>query len=247
MYKRHMEIKTKIKSNIYTHFKILGILLPLVLMNCDLCLLPDPKPVVPFVPFIDLSVKQEWQYLRWEKPYSGDRAFTGDTVSVSIIDRDNSKVIFYERTACADANSPADTATICFQIEDSYFRQVGINRSKVFGFVANHGGILIFTHIDSNLVTVNIDTALYLIREQTGKGRFIGNSDSLEVFSELYHNVNIYYDDTPLPYDGIGHLAIFSPEEGILSTIYFGGFSPVEQFGYQLIRSRKHPKRSEDG
>ncbi len=215
---------------------ILSFLLPVVLLNCDSSTSPDSQPTVPRVPFTKLEVGQEWRYARWEKLYSGDCAFTGDTVSVTIIAKEAGIVTFYEHPVNTDSISPSHTATFRFQIEDSRLRQVGTNRSRVFGFVANHDEILILTDIDSNLVTVDMDTSLFLIREQTGKSRFIGHSDNVQIFSETYQNVIVYYDETPTYADGFGHLAILSLEEGIVATIYFGGFSPIEQYGYQLIR-----------
>lgn len=183
-----------------------------------------------------MEVGQEWRFASWEKLYSGNRVFTDDTVSVTIIANKTGIVTFYEHLVNADSISPSDTATFRFQIEDSLLKQIGTNRSMVFGFVENHDSVLILNDIDSNLVTVDMDTSLFLIREQTGKSRFIGHSDNVQIFSETYQNVIVYYDETPTYADGFGHLAILSLEEGIVATIYFGGFSPIEQHGYQLVR-----------
>jgi hypothetical protein len=171
----------------------------------------------------------------WEKLYTGDRTFTGDTISVSIIDKEDGLVTFYERSANVDSYSPLDTATFKFQIGNSYLKQVGVNSSRIFGFLVSHDDMLVLTDINSNLVTIDIDTSLFLIREQTGKGLFVGHSNSVELFLDTYEDVIIYYDETPTYVDGCGHLVVFSLEEGIVATIYFGGFSPVEQTGYQLI------------
>jgi hypothetical protein len=209
----------------------LGIGFLLVFLNCS----PGTGPEDP-VPFTNLEVGQEWQYVVWEKLYTGDRTFTGDTISVSIIDKEGGLVTFYERSANVDSYSPLDTATFKFQIENSYLKQVGVNSSRIFGFLVSHDDMLVLTDINSNLVTIDIDTSLFLIREQTGKGLFVGHSNSVELFSNTYENVIVYYDETPTYVDGCGHLVVFSLEEGIVATIYFGGFSPVEQYGYQLIR-----------
>ena len=115
-------------------------------------------------------------------------------------------------------------------------KQMATNHSRLFGFVANHDGILTLTDIDSNYVTIDMDTSLFLIREQVGKNRFVGYSNSVQLFTDKYRKVIVYYDETPTYVDGFGHLVFFSIEEGIVATIYFGGFSRIEQFGYQLIK-----------
>lgn len=218
------------KSKIKALYVILYILIPLLFFNCS----PGTGPGEQ-VPFTDLEVGQEWQYVVWEKLYEGERTFTGDTISVSIIAKDVEAVTFYEHPVNRDSVLPLDTATFSFQIENAYLKQVGVNRSRVFGFLANHDGMLTLANINSNLVTIDIDTSLFLIREQTGKSLFVGYSNSVEIFSDTYDDVIIYYDETPTYVDGCGHLVVFSLEEGIVATIYFGGFSPVEQTGYQLI------------
>ena len=215
---------------------ILPLLLSVVIFNCDSTTSPDTEPPVTSVSFADLEVGQKWLYAKWEKRYSGERMFTGDTISVSVIAKDAGIVTFYESPAHIDSISSWDTTTFKFQLEDSVLRQVGINRSRVFGFIGNHDGILTLAHIDSNRVTVDIDTSLHLIREQTGKSRFVGHSDTVELFSDIYEDVIVYYDETPTYVDGFGHLAIFSREEGMVATIYFGGFSPIEQYGYKLVK-----------
>ena len=209
----------------------IGILIPLVLLNCSLSTGPREQ-----VPFTALEVGQEWQYVVWEKLYDGERTFTGDTISVSIIDKEGGLVTFYERSANVDSYSPLDTATFKFQIENSYLKQVGVNSSRIFGFLASHDYMLVLTDINLDPVTINIDTSLFLIREQTGKSVFVGHSNSVELFLDTYENVIVYYDETPTYVDGCGHLVVFSLEEGIVATIYFGGFSSVEQYGYQLIK-----------
>lgn len=224
------------ESRIKIVYVILSFLLPGALLNCDSSTSPDSQPTMPRVPFTELEVGQEWRFESWEKLYSGNRVFTGDTVSVTIIANKTGIVTFYEHLVNTDSISPSDTATFRFQIEDSLLKQIGTNRSMVFGFVANHDSVLILNDIDSNHVTVDMDTSLFLIREQTGKSRFIGHSDNVQIFSETYQNVIIYYDETPTYADGFGHLAILSLKEGIIATIYFGGFSPIEQYGYQLVR-----------
>jgi hypothetical protein len=225
-----------VKSNIKSLYVSLNILVLLVLFNCDSSTSPETDPKVPKVLFTDLVVGQKWQYAKWEKLYLGNRIFTGDSIAVSIIAKEDRKVTFYERPANTDSISPPDTAIFSFQIEDPILRQVGINRSKVFGFVANHDGILTLTDIDSNRVTLDMDNSLFWMREQTGKSRFNGHSDRIELFSDTYENVIIYNDETPIYMDGFGQLAIFSLEECIVTTIYFDGFSLIEQYGYQLIR-----------
>jgi hypothetical protein len=145
-------------------------------------------------------------------------------------------VTFFESAVHADSTLPCDTATVQFQLEGSFLRQIGENRSRLLGFTANHEGILHLTEIDSNHVSVDLDTSLFFIRQQTGKSRFVGHSDRVRLFSDTYDNVNVYYDQTPTYYDGFGHLAIHSPQDGLVATIYFGGFSNLEQYGYQLIR-----------
>ncbi len=219
------------KSNTKTLSVIVGVFLVLVIFNCSL----GTEPGVP-EPFSNLEVRQEWQYVEWEKPYTENRMFTGDTISVSIIAKEGRMVTFYECTINADSVSPLDTATFSFLIDNSILRQVGENRSRVFGFLANHGGVLFLTDINSNLVTIDMDTSLFLIGKQIDKNLFVGHSNSVELFSDTYEDVNIYYDEIPTYVDGCGHLAVFSLEEGIVATIYFGVFSPIEQSGYQLLR-----------
>lgn len=213
---------------------ILPLLLSVVIFNCDSPTSPDTEP--PVSSFADLAVGQKWLYAKWEKRYAGERMFTGDTISVSVIAKDAGIVTFYESPVHIDSISSWDTTTFKFQLEDSVLRQVGINHSRVFGFIGNHDGILTLAHIDSNRVTIDIDTSLHLIREQTGKSRFVGHSDTVELFSDIYEDVIVYYDETPTYVDGFGHLAIFSREEGMVATIYFGGFSPIEQYGYKLVK-----------
>ncbi|GAB4375758.1 MAG: hypothetical protein Kow0042_21420 [Calditrichia bacterium] len=221
--------------NYKTCYLIIWIFLPLLLLNCDSSTSFEIEQPEGKTSFTDLKVGQEWRYARWEKPYSGDRFFTGDTILISIIDKKDKIVTFYERPLHADSVTVLDTATFCFQIKNSFLRQPGLNNSHVFGFLNNHDGILLLTSIDSNRVTVNIDSSFFLIRQQIGKSRFIGYADSVELFSQKYENVIIYYDETPTYVDGFGHLAIFSLQDGVVATIYFGGYSPIEQFGYQLI------------
>ncbi len=220
-----------------TLYAILIILLLLfALSNCDSSTSPENDPPASNPPFTDLKVGQEWQYIKWEKLPSGSRTFTGDTISVSITAKKNNIVTFFECPVHSDSISPLDTATFRFQITDSRLMQVGRNYSRAFGFVANHNGILTLTNVDSNAITVDMDTTLFLIQQQTNKSRFIGHSESIQLFLETYQDVNIYYDATPTYVDGFGHLVIFSPKEGIVATIYFGGFSLIEQYGYQLIK-----------
>ncbi|MFQ5799081.1 MAG: hypothetical protein ACE5H0_10390 [Bacteroidota bacterium] len=215
---------------------ILTLLVSVVLFNCNSGTSPDTEPPVSSVSFADLEIGQEWLYAEWEKRYSGERMFTGDTTSVSVIAREAGIITFYESPVHVDSISSWDSTTFKFQLEDSVLRQVGINRSRVFGFVGNHDGILTLAQIDSNHVTIDIDTSLYLIREQIGKSRFVGYSDTVELFSDTCEDVIVYYDETPTYVDGFGHLAIFSREEGMEATIYFGGFSAIEQYGYKLVK-----------
>ena len=186
--------------------------------------------------FTELQVGQEWIYAYWEKRHGGELLFTGDTLSVSIISKEAGLVTFFEGPINGAAGTTSDTTTFQFQIQDSVLTQVGANDSRVFGFVRNHGGALLLSQVDSVPVTVNLDTSFFLIREQTGKPKFVGHAELVDLFSESYTDVTVYYDQTPTYVDGFGHLAIFSREYGVVSTIYFGGRSPIEASGYQLVK-----------
>ncbi len=227
---REMRLKVK------TLHAILCLLSTLVHLNCDSSRAPDIMQPASEVPFTDLQVGQEWRYAKWEKPYFGNRTFTGDTVSITIIAKEGETVTFYERTVNDGPISPTDTATFRFQIAHSLLRQVGTNRSRVFGFIAGHDSVLSLTDIDSNHVAIDLDTSLFFIREQTGKNRFVGHADSVRLLSGIYANVIVYYNEIPTYVDGFGYLAILSLKKGMVATVYFGGFSPIEQYGYQLIR-----------
>ena len=208
----------------------------LLVLGCDSSAPLNDQPVELGRPIDELEVQQVWQYARWEKPYFGTRVFTGDTTTIMVTAREPGFVTLFESTVHADPSLPTDTATVKFQREGSFWRQIGENRSRLYGFLVHHDGILYQTHIDSNHVVVDLDTSLFLIRQQTGKNRFVGHSDRVQLFSDCYNDVNVYYDETPTYYDGFGHLAIHSPKEGLVATVYFGGFSTIEQHGYKLIR-----------
>jgi hypothetical protein len=162
--------------------------------------------------------------------------FTGDTTSIFMMAKEPGMMTFFESTVHADSTLPSDTATVTFQIEGQLWRQIGENNSRLLRFLNHHDGILYLTHIDSNLVTIDLHTSLFLIRQQTGKNRFVGHAERVQLLCDTYDNVNVYYDETPTYYDGFGHVAIHSPEDGLVATVYFGGFSLIEQHGYQLIR-----------
>ncbi|MGH7490783.1 MAG: hypothetical protein ACREOO_00160 [bacterium] len=215
---------------------ILCSLSSLLVLSCDSSAPLNDQLVELGQPIDDVEVTQVWRYASWEKPYFGTRAFTGDTTTIRITAREPGTVTLFERTVHADSSLPADTATVKFQREGSLWRQIGENRSRLYGFLAHHDGVLYQTNIDSNHVVVDLDTSLFLIRQQTGKNHFVGHSDRVRLFCDTYDHVNVYYDETPTYYDGFGHLAIHSPREGLVATIYFGGFSSIEQHGYQLIR-----------
>jgi len=209
------------------------LLLSLQFLSCDKITHNDEE--IPSS-FTKLQVGQEWLFAKWQKLHSEKNKFTGDTVSVSIIAKDDSTVTFYETPIRLDSISPWDTTTFKFQIEDSLLRQVGNNHSQVFGIVTNHGGLLPLGHIDSNLVTIDITSSLFQVRNQTDKNWFIGYADSFELFSKVYKDVIVFYDIRATVWDGFGHLAVFSREEGMVTTIYFGGYSPIAKYGYELTK-----------
>jgi hypothetical protein len=186
--------------------------------------------------FKNLEVGQEWRYVEWQKHYSEDRMFTGDTVSITVIAKNAASVTFFEKTANADSISFSDTTTIRFNREGATLRQQGEDFSRLFGFLRHHDGVLLLGEVDSNFVSINLDSSLFFVRDELGKPKFIGHTDTVELFSETSTELTVYYDQTPTYYDGHGHLALFSRENGIVAAIYFGGFSPVEQFGYELIK-----------
>ena len=204
-------------------------------MACDPSSPSGPNPEAA-QNFADLEVGQEWLYAKWEKRHAGGRVFTGDTVSVSVTSVEAGLATFFERTLDVESPTSADSSIFQFEVSDSLFRQVGSNSSRLFGFVANHDGRLFLSGIDSNPVMIDLETSLFLLREQTGQSKFIGRSNRVQLLFNSYEDVIVYYDQTPTYVDGFGHLVIISREYGIASTIFFGGFSPIESFGYELVR-----------
>jgi len=217
--------------------RLLPILLLLLLAQQFLsCNNDAPNELKFYSSFTELQVGQEWLYIKWWKPHSEDIQYSEDTISVSIVAKDDSIITFYETPIRLDSISYWDTVTFKFQIEDSLLRQVGNNHSQVFGIVTNHGGLLPLGHIDSNLVTIDFTSSLFQVGNQIDKYRFIGYADSIDLFSEVYKDVIVFYDATPTFLDGSGHLAVFSQEDGMVATIYFGGDTPIEKYGYRLIK-----------
>ncbi len=187
-------------------------------------------------PFADLQVGQQWKYVGREKAYDQNRVLTGDTVTITVIAKENGLVTFKERFIHGAPNQPEDTLTFRLQLEDSRLRQVGDNSSSVFRFLSSHDGVLWLTPIDSNRVAINLETSLFTLREQTGKNHFIGYAESVQLFLNNYDDLTVYYDERLTYVDGPGHVALFSAKEGMVGTIYFGGFSLFEQHGYELIK-----------
>ena len=145
------------------------------LVACDLSGPNGPKPEAANN-FADLEVGQEWLYAKWEKRHAGERVFTGDTVSVSVTSIAAGLATFFERTLHVESPTSADSSIFQFEVSDSLFRQVGSNSSRLFGFVLQHDGRLFLSGIDSNPVMIDLETSLFLLREQTGQSKFIGRS-----------------------------------------------------------------------
>ncbi len=224
------------KSRKYSQSRLLFSVLLLGLAACDSSSPtgPDPKAVNNFA---DLEVGQEWRYAKWEKRHAGERVFTGDTVSVSVTSVEAGLATFFERTLNVESPTSSDSSIFQFEVSDSLFRQVGSNRSRLFGFVSQHDGRLFLSGIDSNPVMIDLETSLFLLREQIGQSKFIGRSNRVQLLFNSYEDVIVYFDETSTYVDGFGHVAIVSQECGIASTIFFGGGrGPIEAFGYELVR-----------
>ena len=197
----------------------------------------NPRITVPDVDssFIKLNVGQEWKYVKWIKYYDEEPFFTGDTISIKIISKVPGFVTLFEKYLNRDSITYQDTATIFLQFADSILWQ-DPNSSEVFGFLNNFEGFLTLKNIDSNIVTINLDTTLFFIGRQIGKDQFIGRTNHLEIFSNTFSDVTVYYSETPGFADDFGSLTFINPKQGIISSIYFGGFSLTESYGYNLIK-----------
>ncbi|GEM_PF-5290262 len=217
-------------------YMLAAMCLPIVWGACNWSSSPDGEPSETCGNFTNPTDGRSWLYAAWEKRYDGERVFTGDTLSVTVIATEGEEVTFLEGSISEGALSMQDTTTFTFRREGSLYRQVGINLSRIFGIVGSHDGVLLLGPVDSNRVTIDINTSLFSLRRQTGKNRFVGHADVVELFSDTYKDVVVYYDETPTYVDGPGHLAIFSSREGMVVTIYFGGYSPIEQFGFKLVK-----------
>ena len=215
----------------------LSLIVTLAFLNCT-DTVTNPKIIIPDVDssFIKLNIGQEWKYVEWRKYYYEEPFFTGDTISIKIISKTPGLVTFFEKKLNVDSITIHDTATVYLQIEDSILQQTEYISSDVFGFLNQFEGFLTLKKIDSNLVTINLDTTFYLIREQTRKGHFIGYTNLLEIFSNTFTDVTVYYCATPEIADDFGSLTFIHPKHGIISSIYFGGFSSTESYGYNLIK-----------
>ncbi len=231
-------MKALIRNSTYTQLKKFGkdlchalclLLLALALWNCD-----AKNPLAPSAfSFSELKVGQEWHYLKWEKFYDETRKLTGDTLTLAVIAKAGKLITFAETL---HGRSSSDTTIFQMQFEDSFARQVGNNDSKLFRFLNSHEGILWLTPIDSNRVRIAVDSSLFGLREQTGKNHFLGQAERAQLHLNRYENLTVYYDERLTYVDGPGHVALFSPQEGLVAMINFGGFSLVAQAGYELFK-----------
>lgn len=205
------------------------LLLALALWHCD-----SKNSLTPSAfSFSEIEVGQEWRYLKWEKPYDDTRKLTGDTLTLAVIAKAGKLVTFAETM---HGNAASETKTFQLHFEDSFVRQVGNSDSKIFRFLNSHDGILWLTQIDSNSVRVAVDSSLFHLREQTGKNHFLGHAERAQLHLNRYENLTVYYDERPTYVDGQGHVALFAPEQGMIATINFGGFSLTEHSGYELLK-----------
>ena len=184
--------------------------------------------------FAELRVGQQWQYVRWEKLHGQNHKLTGDSVVVTVIAKENDLITLQERFIPAAPQQQADTLTFSLQHEGSRLRLVGSLTANIFRFLGSHD--LLLTPVDSNRVAINLDNSLFDLREQTGKNHFIGHSEAVQLFLSEYDDLTVYYDERPTYYDGAGHVALFSPEKGVVGAVFFGGFSLFEQYGFELIK-----------
>ncbi|RMF58756.1 MAG: hypothetical protein D6748_07940 [Calditrichaeota bacterium] len=182
--------------------------------------------------FSDLQVGQEWNYLRWEKRHFEEPVITQDWATLKIVDR-NSNTVTFQEVVYDSASEMTDTSLITFQIVDSNLVLFGATRSRLFGFLESHNGILPLTRVDSNLVNVNIDS-LPDIAQKTGKPRFMGHASKARILNHEYSNLTFFYDSLPIVLDAPGTGAFFSPQQGLVSVVRFDGYSLFEHTGYLL-------------
>lgn len=186
--------------------------------------------------FADLQIGQQWRYVKWEKFRDQDRKLTGDSVVVTIIAKENDLITLQERFIPATTQEQADTLTFNLRHEGSRLRLVGNLTARVFSFLGSHDGVLLLTPVDSNRVAINLDDSLFDLRQQTGKNHFVGHSEAVQLFLQSYEDLTVYYDERITYVDGNGHVALFSAEQGVVGTVFFGGFSLFEQYGFELIK-----------
>ncbi|MFZ1752075.1 MAG: hypothetical protein WAU01_17900 [Saprospiraceae bacterium] len=63
----------------------------------------------------------------------------------------------------------------------------------------------------------------------------IGIDQSCNLFGRTYQDVLIHHDMTPLTYDGHAELIVYSSRDGLIRTIFYGGWKPFG-FGWDLLR-----------
>src|SRR5262245_36086255 len=97
----------KMESGMKVLYAVLCCVSAVVSWSCDSTTLLETQRRSPGRS-LGTDVVQVRRYARWEKPYSGERTFTGDTTSIFLMAKEPGKVTFFESTVHADPTLPTD-------------------------------------------------------------------------------------------------------------------------------------------